>query len=56
MKKLAGLSIRMICPLHGPIWRSDLSPICWRNTTNGAGTEPEEPPSPLILRSLYGDT
>ena len=24
LKKLSGLDIAMICPLHGPIWRSNL--------------------------------
>ena len=24
LKKLSALEIQMICPLHGPIWRSDL--------------------------------
>jgi flavorubredoxin len=25
LKKAAGLDIRMICPLHGPVWRKDLA-------------------------------
>ena len=24
LKKAAGIEIDMICPLHGPVWRSDL--------------------------------
>ena len=27
LKKAAGLDIRMICPLHGPVWRKDLGYI-----------------------------
>ena len=27
LKKASGLDIRMICPLHGPVWRRDLSLI-----------------------------
>ncbi len=25
LKKAAGLDIQMICPLHGPVWRSNLN-------------------------------
>ena len=55
MKKLAGLSIRMICPLHGPIWRSDLAYLL-EKYDKWSRYEPEERAVTLIYGSLYGDT
>lgn len=55
MKKLAGLSIRMICPLHGPIWRSNLAYLL-EKYDKWSRYEPEERAVTLIYGSLYGDT
>lgn len=45
MKKLAGLSIRMICPLHGPIWRSNLAYLL-EKYDKWSRYEPVNAPSP----------
>lgn len=55
LKKLANLKIRMICPLHGPVWRSDLERLLdlyghW------SAYEPEEDAVALLYGSMYGDT
>ena len=55
LKKAAGLDIRMICPLHGPIWRKDLGYIIDKYTKWGA-YEPEEQGVLIAFASVYGDT
>lgn len=55
LKKLAGTDIQMICPLHGPIWRRDLSVILdlydrWSRY------EPEKKGVLLVYASMYGNT
>lgn len=55
LKKLAPLDIRMICPLHGPIWRSDLSDLLdkydlWSRYV------PEEQAVAIFYGSMYGNT
>ena len=54
MKKAANLDIRMICPLHGPIWRQDLDRLiekyglwsCWEG----------EEGLVIFCASIYGGT
>lgn len=55
LKKLSGLSLRMICPLHGPIWRSELSWLLDKYRL-WSGYEPEEQAPALLYGSMYGDT
>lgn len=35
LKKASGIDIKIICPLHGPVWHSNLG-YFWINMTNGA--------------------
>lgn len=55
LKKLSGVEIKMICPLHGPVWRSNFDYLlnkydCWSKY------EPEEHAVALVYGSMYGDT
>ena len=56
-KKLAGLSIRTICPLHGPIWRTERE-IAWllEKYTRWSTYEPEEKTVLIASASVYGNT
>ncbi len=55
LKKAAGLDIQMICPLHGPIWRSDLGYIL--DKYNKWSTyEPEDKAVAIMYGSMYGNT
>lgn len=55
LKKAAGLDIQMICPLHGPIWRTDLS---WfiDKYDKWSRYEPEEKAVVVLYGSIYGHT
>lgn len=55
LKKAATLDIRMICPLHGPIWRQDLGYIIGKYDT-WSRYEPEETGIVIIYASIYGHT
>lgn len=55
LKKAAGLDIRMICPLHGPIWRSDLDYIIDKYD-KWSKYEPEEKGVMIAYASMYGNT
>lgn len=55
LKKLSGLSIRMICPLHGLIWRSHLDYFLEKYRL-WSSYQPEETAVALIYGSMYGDT
>ena len=55
LKKAAALPIKMICPLHGPIWRKDISWFIDKYST-WAGYVPEERGLLIIYSSIYGDT
>ena len=55
LKKASSLDIQMICPLHGPVWRSNLNFIIekynlWRRY------EPEEKGVMIAYASMYGNT
>ena len=55
LKKAAGLEISMICPLHGPIWRKDISwfvdkYLKWATYT------PEDSAVMIAYASIYGGT
>ena len=55
LKKAAGLDIQMICPLHGPIWRTDLG---WfiDKSDKWSRYEPEEKAVVVLYGSIYGHT
>lgn len=55
LKKLSGVDIQMICPLHGPIWRNDLGYLLGKYD-KWSRYEPEEQTVALLYGSMYGDT
>ena len=55
LQKAGGLDIRMICPLHGPIWRENLGWFIEKDQKWGAGT-PESDDILLFYASIYGHT
>ncbi len=55
LKKAATLDIRMICPLHGPVWRQDLAYFIGKYDT-WSRYEPEEKGVLIIYASIYGHT
>ncbi len=55
LKKAAGLDIRTICPLHGPVWRRDLSYIIDKYV-KWASYEPEVQGVLIPFASVYGGT
>ena len=55
LKKVAGLPIRMICPLHGLVWRSDID-VLLDKYAHWSQYQPEERAVALFYGSMYGDT
>ncbi len=55
LKKLGSLDINCICPLHGPVWRSDLSYFIDKYDKWSSYT-PEENGVLIIYASMYGNT
>ncbi len=55
LKKLSGAEIRMICPLHGPVWRSNLSYIL-NKYDHWSKYLPEKSGVLLAYGSMYGNT
>ena len=55
LKKAAGLDIRMICPLHGPVWRKDLGYFIDKYD-KWSRYEPEEKGVMIAYASMYGNT
>lgn len=55
LKKASGLDIAMICPLHGPVWRSGLDRILDKYNT-WSSYEPEEAAVMIAYASMYGNT
>lgn len=55
LKKAAGLDIQTICPLHGPIWRTDLDYIIGKYDL-WSKYEPEEKGVMIAYASMYGNT
>jgi flavorubredoxin len=55
LKKLTPLDIAVICPLHGPIWRTDLS-LFLDKYQKWSTYEPEENAVVIIYGSIYGNT
>ncbi len=54
-KKLENVDIKMICPLHGPIWKNNLSYILDKYST-WSQYIPEEKSVIIIFSSVYGNT
>lgn len=54
-KKLEGLEINKICPLHGPVWRNKLSFIL-EKYDKWSKYEPEEKSVVILYSSVYGNT
>ena len=55
LNKASKLDIKMICPLHGPIWRKDLGYILDKYT-KWASYTPEENGIMIVYASMYGHT
>ena len=57
LKKAAGLDIKYICPLHGPVWRSpeDIGYILDKYQ-HWSTYEPEEKGVMIVYASMYGST
>lgn len=55
LKKAANLDIKMICPLHGPIWRENLGYII-EKYDKWSRYEPEENGVLIAYASMYGNT
>ena len=55
LKKAAALDIQMICPLHGPVWRSNLEWFIGKHDL-WSRYEPEDRGVVIIYGSIYGHT
>ncbi|MDR2659084.1 MAG: flavin reductase [Spirochaetaceae bacterium] len=55
LAKAAGLEIEMLCPLHGPIWRKNISYFVEKYQKWGSYT-PEENAVLVAFASVYGNT
>lgn len=55
MKKVAGLEIKILCPLHGLIWRSHID-LIWEKYQLWSKYLPEEKALAVFFGSMYGDT
>ncbi|MBR1766358.1 MAG: FprA family A-type flavoprotein [Bacteroidales bacterium] len=55
LKKAASLDIQMICPLHGPVWRSNLGWFIGKHDI-WSKYEPEDKAVVIIYGSIYGHT
>lgn len=55
LKKAAALDIRYICPLHGPVWRSNLDYIIGKYNI-WSTYEPEVRGVMIAYASMYGNT
>ena len=55
LKKASALDIKMICPLHGPVWRSNLEYFIGKHDI-WSRYEPEDKGVVIIYGSIYGHT
>lgn len=55
LKKLASADVKFICPLHGPVWRSNL-PSYLEKYDKWSRYEPEEKGVLIVYGSMYGNT
>lgn len=55
LKKAGTIDIKMICPLHGPIWRNDLGYLLDKYD-KWSRYEPEDKGVMIVYASMYGNT
>jgi len=55
LKKAGTIDIKIICPLHGPVWRSDLGYFLSKYD-KWSRYEPEEKGVMIVYASMYGNT
>lgn len=55
LKKASGIDIKIICPLHGPVWRSNLGYFI-EKYDKWSRYEPEEKGVMIVYASMYGNT
>ena len=55
LKKAGTIDIKMICPLHGPVWRSDIGYFIDKYD-KWSRYEPEEKGVMIVYASMYGNT
>ena len=55
LKKAATVDIKMICPLHGPVWRSNFGYLIDKYD-KWSRYEPEEKGVMIVYASMYGNT
>ena len=55
-KKLDGIDINMICPLHGHVWRGDMIPYIFEKYQKWSKYIPEKQGVVLAYASMYGNT
>lgn len=55
LKKASTLDIKMICPLHGPVWRTNLEYFIDKHD-KWSKYEPEEKAVMIVYASMYGNT
>lgn len=55
LNKASGLDIKMICPLHGPVWRNNIN-LLIQNYINWATYTPEKKGVLIVYGSIYGHT
>ena len=55
LKKAAGIDIKIICPSHGPVWRSNLGYFIDKYD-KWSRYEPEEKGVMIVYASMYGNT
>jgi flavorubredoxin len=55
LKKAGGLDIKLICPLHGPVWRNDFGYLLDKYS-KWSLYEPEEKGVMIVYGTMYGNT
>ncbi|WP_252235164.1 FprA family A-type flavoprotein [Clostridium sp. ZS1] len=55
LKKASGIDIKMICPLHGPVWRTNIEYFIDKYD-KWSKYEPEEKAVMIVYASMYGNT
>lgn len=55
LKKAATIDIKMICPLHGPVWHNDLAYLLDKYN-KWSSYEPEEKGVMIVYGTMYGNT
>ena len=55
LKKAAGIDIKIVCPLHGPVWRNNLGYFIDKYD-KWSRYDPEEKGVMIVYASMYGNT